>query len=506
VAALRQSCSCCDAPAQSAAPGAKSRTDRVSALTTEELRFREAIEAQRHQPDLLTATSQRFALLHRIGQMLRDPATGRGPAVCGCGRSAFGADGEPVAEVSVVRREGGGVAIGGVYRCGSGWLCPVCAPGQTIERQRRVADAVAALYKSDGVAVMVTLTARHRRGDRLADLKEIVQTAGRKSRQGRAWVEAQKTADVVGVIVAPEVTYSLTHGWHFHLHLLVLCRTESDCIAKKAGEFLVSRYLQNIKAAGARARRLSQDVQVAASPADAADYVAKGLAWELSGRTKKVSRSAKGLQPFEIAMAAAAGDEKAFALWREYASAIVGTRSCVISQSLADALALKAADGAEEVAQQFAEDGEIVGSLPAATWNALMRLGRASELVEKVEARQPWAEIAAWAKRIAHPPPPADPPPEQHEIDYARIGRHAAGWGSASTARALRDVLDFERREAERRGHVFTLDVGQLQAAVVAAAGAKARKPAMGGPTNRTAPLAKGSKAPVEPHAAGAAS
>lgn len=408
----------------------------------------------------LSTTSKRFELRHGIGRMLRDPETGKGPAVCGCGRS-----GHEVEAVTITRRDSGAVCVGGVFRCDSAWLCPSCAPRQTLDRQARVKDAVAALYQQEGTAVMVTLTVQHRAGDRLADLKRIVQTAGRKARQGAPWARMQKRAGVIGVLVAPEVTHG-RHGWHFHLHLLVLCLAQSASTAADAGEFLIRRYMQYVEAEGATAQRLGQDVQVATSPENAAEYVAKGLAWELAGRSGKVSRSAKGRAPFEIAASAMTGQPRDYALWREYAETMAGTRSCVVTAAMAEQLGIELADDSvqDEGEQDLAADGVEVGILSPGTWNGLMRLGQAAALIRKVEADQPWPEVAAWARRTTNPPEPAAPPPPPVRPSERDI-RDAAAVQRGSTAARLGRAVDALRRSTGS-SRLFELDATVVTALI----------------------------------------
>lgn len=408
----------------------------------------------------LSTTSKRFELRHGIGRMLRDPETGKGPAVCGCGRS-----GHEVEAVTITRRDSGAIGVGGVFRCDSAWLCPSCAPRQTLDRQSRVKDAVSALYAQDGTAVMVTLTVQHRAGDRLADLKRIVQTAGRKARQGAPWARMQKRAGVIGVLVAPEVTHG-RHGWHFHLHLLVLCLAQSNSTAAEAGEFLIQRYMKYVEAEGATAKRLGQDVQVATSPENAADYVAKGLAWELAGRSGKVSRSAKGRAPFEIAASAMTGQPRDYALWREYAETMAGTRSCVVTAAMAEQLGIEPADDSaqDEGEQELAADGVEVGILSPGTWNGLMRLGQAAALIRKVEADQPWPEVAAWARRTTNPPEPAVPPPPPVRPSERDI-RDAAAVQRGSTAARLGRAVDALRRSTGSR-RLFELDATVVTALI----------------------------------------
>jgi hypothetical protein len=112
--------------------------------------------------------------------------------------------------------------VSGIYRCGSPWLCPVCAVGKAHERAERVRNAADATFARGGMAALVVLTASHSINMSLAEIKALVQGASSAARKGRAWTNAVERYGILGVIVGQEVTYSLENGWHYHQHLSVM--------------------------------------------------------------------------------------------------------------------------------------------------------------------------------------------------------------------------------------------------------------------------------------------
>jgi len=268
----------------------------------------------------------------------------RGPAVCGCGRAGYQSE-----EVAFHLKDNGTAKTSGVLYCDSAWLCPVCAPRRGKERQERVAEVFdhVKAYKN-GQMVMCTLTVRHKRGQSLDELKKAVQAASRMARQGAPWSRAKRKFGVMGVISAPEVTWSPDAGWHFHIHTAFVLRATAQ-EAQELGEWFVARYMGYVHELGYTALIDGQDVSVIRNHKKLADYIGKGvshtrkLAWEMAGQATKKARSKSGLHPFDI-LEKASGDDQMKALFREYAGAMKGVRSCIITKSLAEKLGIEPAD------------------------------------------------------------------------------------------------------------------------------------------------------------------
>ncbi|WP_155905087.1 hypothetical protein [Methylopila sp. M107] len=371
-----------------------------------------------------SAVPRRWRLLHRVQQLCRptDPAE-RGPAVCGCGRPGYDAT-----AVNIHLRAGrdgrARAGVSGVYRCGSPWLCPTCAPAAAADRAERVQAVADATLARGGAVTLVVLTASHGPDDSLADLKALVGGASRRARAGRAWGRLQEAHGLLGVVVGQEVTVSRRAGWHYHQHLAVPVDgptpTETAAAvndpnrlaafvrdrALAAGEAVAERYKAALRAAGGTVSdQHGCYVRVADDADDASGYTAKGsAAWEISGGHKTATRVAASLTPFDLADAAYDGDAWALARWVEYVETMPGTRSCVVTRSLADVLGLATeAEDEQPGEQQYHEAEDVVGRLSVETWRELMRAAAVPALLVRVElgGAEAWLETAAWAETVA---------------------------------------------------------------------------------------------------------
>lgn len=109
-----------------------------------------------------------------------------------------------------------------VQRCGSIWLCPVCAKQITEKRREELKSAIDTFKHNGGHVFMMTLTFSHSPGQPLSALL---------SSQKKAYELFNKTTKVqdifkaMGVgskkVNAKEITYG-QNGWHPHQHVLLL--------------------------------------------------------------------------------------------------------------------------------------------------------------------------------------------------------------------------------------------------------------------------------------------
>lgn len=331
----------------------------------------------------------RWRLKHTVANLLRsDDLDAAVPGVCKCGTA-----GHEVTAVSLTRKAGK-AGVSGVFFCDSPWLCPTCAPRRAAQRAEKVTEVFKAAEAKRGRIVFVTLTVKHGKKDSLADLKSLVMTACRKARQGKPWALAVERFKIAGTLVGPEVTWSEKHGWHFHLHVALVVLTNNDELAHDAGEWLMERYRSYISAAGGRTSRQAQDVTVVWREEDLAEYLAKGsAAWEVSnaGATKQ---GKEGLTPWDLAARAEGGDAMFAGLFREYAEVMPGTRSCVITKSLADKLGIQPEDDSDNPGVKMLEDeAEVVGTLEPYRWHKVLRRGHAPDVLRVVGAGWNWPAI-----------------------------------------------------------------------------------------------------------------
>lgn len=98
-----------------------------------------------------------------------------------CGRKAVRAGGT----VGVRGVQGGPAGFSGIDTCGSWAACPVCAAKIGAERAKEVSDVLDWAARQGHTIAMLTLTARHNRGQRLADLWDGLGVAWRHL--GKGW-------------------------------------------------------------------------------------------------------------------------------------------------------------------------------------------------------------------------------------------------------------------------------------------------------------------------------
>ncbi|WP_147276001.1 hypothetical protein [Pelagibacterium lacus] len=86
----------------------------------------------------LATTKARYDLRSGIARLLKPGDGSRGPAVCGCGFSAFNAEAVAVHMSMNDRR----ASVSGVYRCDSISACPVCTVRRAREVEERLLEAL----------------------------------------------------------------------------------------------------------------------------------------------------------------------------------------------------------------------------------------------------------------------------------------------------------------------------------------------------------------------------
>jgi len=397
----------------------------------------------------------RWRLKHTVANILRDVDSETTPGVCKCGTAGHNS------EAVYLTRNGGKAGVRGVFYCDSPWLCPTCAPRRAAERADKVLQVFHATEAKRGRIVFVTLTVKHALGDSLDDLKKLVMDACRKARQGKPWKLAVERYDIAGVMVGPEVTYSLKHGWHFHLHVALVVLSDNDDLAGEAGEWLMNRYRNYIHQAGGKTDRQAQDVTVVWREEDLANYISKGsAAWEVSsaGATKE---GKQGLTPWDLAARAGKGDAMAARLFQEYAAIMPGTRSCVITKGLAAKLGIEPADdedapGVDEMPED--QEAEVVGELTPYRWHRVLRNGYAADVLKVVGAGWDWPKIDDLiANLLKEKAPKKDPFIYEPSVEFmAAKARDESYFRRGNKGQALQIVIAREREFASKNGLIYS--------------------------------------------------
>lgn len=202
--------------------------------------------------------------------------------------------------VSVSRNENGG-AFRGVRHCGNFWVCPDCARATTQKRFDQVRQVLAGVAAEGHSIEFITLTVAHYKREKLAALLEVVQEAWKLMRRKNA-------RDLKGwkYIRALEIKWSFQTGWHVHFH--------AACWGAARGSvanWIEEEWVSAVRRCGGRASADGQLVKPVERVAGCAQYLTKEM-------TLTATKEGDSLHPFEILRAAARGDKRMSAVWREY--------------------------------------------------------------------------------------------------------------------------------------------------------------------------------------------
>lgn len=284
----------------------------------------------------------------------------------------------------------------GLQTCGSVWACPCCS-ARISEKRREELGRLLSWARSKSYHVrMVTLTCRHGEDDGLADLMmRLKGRTGNKAKGIKTFRGAkQRMADdrryrdhvkphVIGSVTATEVTGGGAHGWHPHMHMILILDQDIELTPMR------DAWLGSLRGAGLEGSGRGWDVR----PADeTGQYIAKwGAAEELALSGQKKGRGS-GRTPTQLLAASCDdGDRAAFELWAEYVTAFHGLRQLVWSKGLKALAGIDEIED-EEAAKDQQQDGQqetARANIPHHVWRSVVaspRSDRRADALERAEA------------------------------------------------------------------------------------------------------------------------
>lgn len=311
----------------------------------------------------------------------------------------------------------------GLQTCGSVWDCPCCSARISNTRREELNQLLSWARAQGHTVQMITLTARHGRGDELADLLDRMKDAKRRWAQHRAHKRLKSL--IVGSVTATEVTGGGANGWHPHFHMIVVSSAPVDL------DVLREPWLVSLRAAGLDGTGAGWRVQDASQ---AGRYVAKwGAAEEVALGARKKGRG--GMTPMQLLAASCDdADKRAGVLWREYSAAFRGRRQLVWSRGLKALAGVGEVDD-QEAAQDQKQDDQIEtgrANIPHRVWRAevvVRRDDRRAELLDRAEEVGP--DQAAAELAAGHVPG------ELIEEDREQWGPRPGGLAAAALAAIL---------------------------------------------------------------------
>lgn len=259
-------------------------------------------------------------------------------ALCGLGRLPVPGENPQESRAHLVCDEGCRADVVGLTRCASPWSCPVCAPKLAASRARVLTPQIQARMKAGWTSWLITLTVRHGRDDTLPDLLAGLAKGWRSLIGGKNGTTLRALGQPE-FIRGTDLTHSDRHGWHPHVHVVMLLPPGHGDGSATAHAF-AARWRRVVGNLGFEALPAAQDVQRCADSAAAAAYATTPAAvYEAVGIGSKVARNPlSGHTAFDLLRGAVpaegAPDPAMTARWCEYMTATKGRKQVSVSRGL----------------------------------------------------------------------------------------------------------------------------------------------------------------------------
>ena len=314
---------------------------------------------------ILTATVQRgdkWAYVHRVNYCLRSPIT---------------KDKGVTLFYNVERKQAN---FGNLQRCSSVWNCPVCSMSITEGRRTELKQGLDNWLALGGHVYLVTFTNSHHVGDKLPSLLDGQKKAFKKFWEKTKVNKMMKSLGYKGRIVATEVTWGKTNGWHPHYHMLFFFDHEVNIQGLQT--FLALHWQDACKKAGLKEPDLVHGVDVR-DGTYASKYVSKwGLEHEVTkGHTKKGLNGS--LTPFDL-LRGASTDDSFKTLFRVFADAFKGKQQLVWSKGLKALLNIEQKTD-EQIIDETDKASIQVRELTEQLWDLVLRYDKRPQVLQLVE-------------------------------------------------------------------------------------------------------------------------
>lgn len=143
-----------------------------------------------------------------------------------CRRYAFDHDGGTVPLRGTQRPDGGlDVGFGNLKTCSCWHSCLVCSVIVAVKRAQELAHALRIWDALGGTVMVATLTARHHKGQSLAEVVGGLRAGREAVVSARPWKRDRERLGIRFLIWAFEATYGDRTGWHAHYHCYLFCDT-----------------------------------------------------------------------------------------------------------------------------------------------------------------------------------------------------------------------------------------------------------------------------------------
>jgi len=283
----------------------------------------------------------------------------------------------------------------GLMTCGSVWVCPVCAAKITERRRLEVKRAID--LNPDKEKIFVTFTFSHLSDWPLERSLKVFLQAYRKLRAGDPYKHFEEKYGIVADIVGLEQTYGDEHGWHPHKHDLMFSVSKlTEDHVEEMRNWLSARWVKILASLGYYASD-QYGVDVRIGDQAAGDYITKwGLDSELTKGPAKMGRK-ENYTPWQLLLGAVEGDQRAAALFVEYANAMKGKRLLTWSKGAREILGLNEPELTdEELAEQDQAKAVEFMAITKLQLDKVVKVGIRAELLSMAEQTRDAFKVWLW--------------------------------------------------------------------------------------------------------------
>lgn len=295
--------------------------------------------------------------------------------------------------------------FGGLATCGSVWACPVCSRKIQTRRAKEISYIVDEALENRGFkAMMFTFTHPHHAGESLSDLQSRHSRALRAFKGSYWWSKNISKNDKLGYggnITGDEVTESAVNGWHWHSHMLMLCKNPKAVDVAEAQKRWVHYYKAVCEADGVPFDSKTEEYMLLHGldimlECHSSDYLQKmgrgywGAEKEISGGVGKTGKQGEHYTPFELLEMGRNG------LFLEYVEATFGKNQLRFSRGLKEKYGLKDKTDEELLAEEQ-EHAIVVATVPNKDWQIIVCNDWQAIILEIVEVCGRDA-LEVWAK------------------------------------------------------------------------------------------------------------
>lgn len=290
---------------------------------------------------------------------------------------------------------------GNLMTCGSVWKCPVCASKIT-ERRRLELQILLAEHEKQGYKTMfLTLTFRHKLGEKLSDNLKKFKAVIKDFQSGKAYDEIRKKIDYIGQVRAFEITYSSVNGWHPHVHILLFFKEKRVAVTKIAKEMekLYLKALEKNNAEGLEGIAFKLLKGEKAQEQLSSYFTKWSLENEMTKANTKKSRKKTSKTPFDL-LRDYLESNNAVNLWlfREYAECMKGTKQLAYSPGLKKLYDIEEKTD-EELAKEKIEQADLLGSLSLEEWQLVLQEDYRADFLKQCENKG-FENAVEWLYKI----------------------------------------------------------------------------------------------------------